>query len=234
MPQFVFPPPNLVGDQFDAAAIPTRDARSYALRALRRFLGLLIFARPGDKPQGGARGAPLRFIVPFDNIHIYQPDSIEEAGLPGIGIRPARGRHEAYGLGPAQEIDGTQDVYGPGSFLVRKSDWVEQIAIEVLGAEDAMRTALKAGIEEALTNGEESYALRLKLPAYYDQIATFSSDEGEVLEDDPVFKNRRRADLYVTMTVPEVALVRAPDFDPSVVTDVGVNVDTSLPVETNP
>jgi hypothetical protein len=220
MSQFVFPPPELVGDQFDAAAIPTRDARTYALRALRRFMGLLIFARPGDKPPGARRGPPLRFVVPYENIHVYQPDNITDAGLPGIGIRPARGRHEAYGLGPAQEIDGTADVYGPGTFLIRKSDWVEQIAIEVLGAEDAMRTALKAGLEEALTNGEDSYALQLRLPAYYNQVATFASDEGEVLEDDPVFRNRRRADLYVTMTVPEVALVRAPDFDPSVVVEV--------------
>lgn len=224
MSQFVFPPPDLVDEQFDAATSPTRDARMYALRALRRFMGLLVFARPGDKPSGGKRGPPVRFVVPFENIHVYQPDSIEDAGLPGIGIRPARGRHEPYGLGPAQEIDGTADVYGPGTFLVRKSDWVEQIAIEVLGAEDATRTALKAGLEEALTNGETSYALRLRLPSYYDQIATFSSDEGEVLEDDPVFKNRRRADLYVTMTVPEVALVRAPDFEPSVDVDVTTEV----------
>src|SRR5690606_5486901 len=92
--------------------LPDRDARDYALRRLREFLAALVYRRTG------APGQPtIAFRVPKLDIHIHQPDDITNLNMPAFGIVPGRGFHETFGLGPPQIIDGTEDLYGPGTAL---------------------------------------------------------------------------------------------------------------------
>ncbi len=208
----VFPPmPPTTGTGFDA--------REHALRGLKRFMGALAFER-----KMAPNEAPKRFRIPAAEIHVYQPDDVKDVGFPfAIGIRPSKGEHVQVDLGPADVIDDTADVFGPGTILIERGTYCEQIAIEVLGSKHAHRVAMVNGLQEALTVWENGILI-LRLPDYYDQLATFSLVATEYIDDDPVFKNRRRADLYVDMEVPEVSLVRYKPFRPESVIAVGPEV----------
>jgi hypothetical protein len=228
--------PNVVGPAFGDVYPPLGplsgtgfNAREHALRALKKFMACLVFERrmADGKP-------PQRFMVPKEQIHVYQPDDVKDVQMPfTIGIRPSKGTHETVNLGPAAVSEDTRDVFGPGTVLIDRAEWDEQIAIEVLAPKHAQRVALVNGLEEALTMWEESYALRLKLPDYYDQVAAFELVATEFIDDDPVFRNRRRADLYVNLAVSEVSLVRYVPFQPEVMLKVGTEVDVEIDVQTD-
>ena len=226
----------VVGDPFGTVFPPLPppagtgfDAREHALRALQRFISCLAFER--RMPAGETS---KRFQVPLDQIHIYQPDDIKDVGFPfAMGIRPSRGEHTNVDLGPPDVIEETKDVFGEGTILIERSTYNEQIALEVLGSKQAHRVAMVNGLEEALTMWENGILI-LRLSEYYDQLATFSLVASEYIDDDPVFKNRRRADLYVDMEVPEVSLVRYKPFRPESVIAVGPEVVVDDPIELDP
>lgn len=228
--------PDIVGDPIGVVfpAMPATtgtgfDAREHALRALKRFIGCLAFERKM------ARGEPSkRFQIPMDQIHVYQPDDVKDVQFPfAIGIRPSKGNHINVDLGPPDVVDGSEDVFGPGTVLFERSTYCEQIGIEVLGSKHAHRVAMVAGLEEAITMWENGIMI-LRLPDYYDQLVTFSLVASEYIDDDPVFKNRRRADLYVDMEVPEVSLVHYKPFRPESIIAVGPEVVVDVRPELDP
>lgn len=188
----------------DAQPLQHRDARAHALRTFRRFISLLVFRRTGDLPDVTTVG--LR--VPEERIHVYQPDDVQNyLGMNSIGILPGRAVHEPYGLGPPVSLDDTADLFGAGTVLVRRSDHVETVAVEVVVDKAPVRDGIVAGLKQALQVDDGSGALRLVCPTYYDMVASFRLDESESIDDADGTNNRRRAHLYVLLQVPEVMLV---------------------------
>jgi hypothetical protein len=182
--------------------LPDKDAREHSLEVLREFISRLVFRRTMEEnvePQG--------FQVPLDRIHIYQPDDPKEAGFPSIGFLPGRGFHESYGLGPPLPVENTVDVFGPGTVLVRQSDYVELFTIEILSAKHAVRRAIVAGLKTALRANDSSLSTDLKLANYFDQTARFWLDESTYMQEAAAVRNRRRAHLFVELRVAEVFLV---------------------------
>lgn len=189
--------------------LPDRDARDYALRRLREFLSVLNYRRtaaPGEEP--------IAFRIPKSNIHVYQPDDIVNLPLPGFAFVPGRGFHETYGLGPPAILESTRDVYGPGTALVRFSDYVETFTLECWAGKHAERRAMMAGVKTALRQNDGSYAIKLTLPEYFDQVAEFSLDESYYVDGDQVVRNRRRGHLFVGLRVVEVGLANFNELNP--------------------
>lgn len=180
------------------------DAREHALRTLATFMSLLRFQRTGNEG-----GPPIPFRIKLDRINVYQPDDVDNhPAAPCIGILPGRVVHEPYGLGPPAVIEGTMDVYGVGTVLVRRSDHIETVGIEVVTAKHAELRGVLAGLKEALQAGDDSGALRLRCPNYFDRVACFRLDESEQIDDEAAALNRRRGHLFVLLQVEEVSLVR--------------------------
>lgn len=182
--------------------LPPRDAREEALRALRKFISCLEFRLYGDS----ANAPGVAFKIPLASIHVYAPDAVQaRPKFQGVGILPGHSRREPVGLGPPPVIDGTEDVYGPGVVLVGLGYHVETFGIEVRGEKHAEVVAVVAGLRAALSMGDGSQALQLKLPGYYDRVAAFRLDEGEAIDDgEDAATERRRSHLFVELTVPEV------------------------------
>lgn len=179
------------------------DARHVALETLKTYLSLLIFTRPG-----GVNEAPIEYTIPRENIETEWPGEQKNGDIsfPGIGINAGEGTHDTYGLGAAQAIEDSADVYGEGTVLIALAEYNEEFMLEVWADSRAQRRSIVAGMLEALMPLQESSSLRLKLPAYYDRVARFSYTGVRYVDDPDVVRGRWRAQLRIDMTVPEVAL----------------------------
>ena len=193
------------------AGHPTQDARTAALDRLKLFVSLLRFFRKGDRG-----GPPYEFRVPLENVLEEWPDAEKDLKLPSVAFLAGPGIHEAVSLGPPVACEESVDVYGPGTVLEQTGVYREQLGVEAWTHGKAERRGLIAGLQLAFTSAPGSYAIRMKLPAYYGQVATFLLDETVYADDPDVVRGRRRASLRVTMTVPEVRLVRYPILRPLV------------------
>lgn len=194
-----------------APLLPDRDARDYAMEALKRYLCALVFRRTN------ADGLePIPFQLPLDSVQVQQPDDPKDLPLPGIGIIPGRGIHEQFGLGPPTTLDGSDDVAGPGTALLHLSDYIEPFIIEVWGSKKAERRALVAGIQAAMRQSDGSQAIYLNLPEYYGMTASFYLDATQYIDGDEVSRNRRRAQLSVLLTVCEVAVTNVRPLNASI------------------
>lgn len=187
-----------------ARPLPDRDARYYALDALRTYVSLLVFSRTG--PKGGS---PITFQVPRERFHIEQPDDVVDQKFPSMAIVAGRGRHEYTYLGGADVHDELRDVYMPGTTVLQQAEYVEAMTLEVWGSKIPERRSLMAGLKIALAPLEEGQGLRLKLPKYYDRVAEFVLLESQYVDEPDAIRNRRRGQLYLSLRVPEVALVDA-------------------------
>lgn len=182
--------------------LPDKDPREYALERLKEYLARLKFRRTmaaGQQPRG--------FRVPRERIHLYWPDSPVQVVTPSIAFVPGRGTHDYLGIGAPVICQGSVDVFGPGTVLVYLSDYVETFTVEVAAAKHAVRRAVVAGIKVALRIGDTSTVASFNLPDYYNVVARFSLDESEVADNPDAVKNRRIAQLFVEMRVPEVFLI---------------------------
>jgi len=166
----------------------------------------------------------LPFQIKRQDIHLYEPDNIRDLPMPALGIIAAAAPNEPYGLGPPEILDETYNVYGEGTALVRIADYVEQITIEAWAQKHAQRRAIVAGLRQVLRMGEQSMALWLSLPNYFDQVAQFTLIDTQPI-DDGAPQERRRAMIVVEMRVPEVVLVDAVELQVSAQADVGVGLD---------
>lgn len=198
-----------------AVPSPAVDARTHAMRAFQRFLSTLRFFRAGN-----VGGDPTCFQVPEADIFIEMPDNVEDLRFPSLAFLPSRANYDSYGLGPAQMMEDTLDVYGPGTTLVQQAEYSETFAVEVWASKKAERRALLAGIETALMSFDDSWALRMRLPDYYDRTAVFALSQREVFDDPDVVRNRRRGHLYVELRVDVVRLVNANELRPYLFTTV--------------
>jgi len=207
-------PGDLVEGGFQLGPLPSYDGRTAALERLRLFCSLLRFRRRSAKGEQA-----IEFRVRFEDVLTEWPDNEHELHLPAIAFTPGIQTQESY-LGPPIVDETSIDVFGKGTALQRLADTVEPFMVEVWGASKAERQALVVGLKVALRGGEDSYALRLSLPNYYNLVASFSLDEVQNYDDADIVRNRRRAGLRVTMTVPEVRLVSYPALRPLVEVDV--------------
>lgn len=190
-----------------APRLPDKDARHYALERFRLFLSYLDFHRTG------APGETSSFRIPIESIFLAEPDNLEDAKLPAISLIPAMGEHSSYGLGPTRLLEGTFNVYAEDTALARLGDYTEVIGVEVWGAKIAERRSIVAGLKTVLRLSDSSYALQLKLPDYYDRIASFALEDSTYIEDGAAL-NRRRAHLFVRLQVSEVQLVNVNTLSP--------------------
>src|SRR5262249_52029533 len=145
-----------------------------------------------------------------------QPDNIADLSTPALGMIPSRGIHNSYSLGPPDLLDDTLDAYAPGAALLLQGEYTESFQVEVWSSHPAERQALLAGLQGALRMSQRSQALTLTLPDYFDRVATFRLDESQNVDDPDVVRGRRRGQLMVELTVPEVLLVDAVTLRPAV------------------
>lgn len=184
-------------------ALPDVDARTHALRAFRTFLSTLEFRRTG------AAGQTIPFKVAEANIHIEQPDNVEGLAYPSMVVIPARATYLAYGLGPPRIVDQSLNLFSPGTAVVYAKQYEETFLLEVWAAKIAERRAIVAGIEVAMQTVDDSYALRFRLPEYFSTECEFWLEQRENIEDAETARNRRRAHLFIWMSVPVLHLVNA-------------------------
>lgn len=202
---------NGVSPATSTVPLPDKEARDYALERLRDYICSLVFRRTN------APGQPsIPFQLPPTSVLIQQPDAMKDLPLPGVGIVPGRGFENSYGLGPPELVDATVGIGGPQTALLRIGEYTEQVTIEVWGSKVAERRALMAGLKAALRAGDSSAAIFLHLPDYWGIRASFLLDESQYIDGDEVLRNRRRAHLFVTMTVPQVVLTNARELQPAV------------------
>ncbi len=193
---------NVVWPPLPAPDLPHKDARTYALERLRDYICALIFQR-----TGGIGEPPIPFSLVPENVHLNQPDDITDLALPAIGVIPGRGTHESYGLGPPQLIEGTDGVGGPGTMLLRQSEYNETFVLEVWGSKIAERRALMAGLKAAFRQNDGSYELKMLLPDYFNIVASYSLNESQYIDGDEPVRNRRRGHLLIQLRVDEVVPV---------------------------
>lgn len=215
------------------AIMPDQGAREYALDRLRQFIAAIVFRRTMAEGQ-----APQRFRIPDNQIHLFQPDDGTDADLPSVAFLPGETSHDVYGLGPAELVEESADVFEVGKVLVLLADYVERVTIEVWAAKHAARRAVKSGIETAMLMSDSSSVLRLALPAYFNQVATYTLIDGPgYYEEVDAIRNRRKAQIPIELRVPELVLVdyrrlqvvidmggvdRANVFDGNVWLDLGI------------
>lgn len=198
-------------------AFPATTPRKRALRALATYFSRLIFSREGDAPET----PPKRFRVPVTNIRMEQPDDVKEMRLPAIGIIPVPGLYgQEQGLGPAQECEASFGVWAPNTVLLDLGVYVEEFVLETWSNYDPEREAMLAGLRVAMQPLEETSSLRLKLPNYYNLVASFDLVSGHAVDDVDVVRGRRRALPSILMRVPEVLLVDAVTFKPYIQVEV--------------
>jgi hypothetical protein len=199
----------------DRAARPFQDGRTAALLRLKLFVSLLRFFREGDRG-----GPPVEFRVPLANVLEEWPDDEKAFKLPAVAFLPGEGIEEPLGLGGPVVCESTVGKYGPGTVVEESGVYREDIGVEAWGGGKAERRGLMAGLKAAFTSGSSGYSIRLKLPDYLDQIATFTLTSSRYFEEPDAVKGRRRASLTLAMSVPAVRLVRYPTLR----TFVGVSV----------
>lgn len=197
-----------------ARSLPDFDARTRAVRKLCDFLALLEFTRTMEK---GAPPTPYR--VPRESIFEEQPDDPVKLRFPAIAVLPGRGVHDNWRLGPVDFVEGTRDVYGRGTALVDLGEYVEPIMLEAWGSHPAERRSILAGIEAVIRLGSRSSALRLKLPEYFDRVASFALNESQYVDDPDLVRGRRRGQVMLELRVQEVLLVDAVTLRPYVDVD---------------
>lgn len=201
-----------------ARPLPDFDARTHALRRFADFLSLVEFSRTGD-------GAAIRYQIPRANIFIEQPDEVTKLRFPSLAFLGAEGNHEQWQLGPSELIEESRDVYGRDTALLDLGEYTEIFAIEAWTSHPAERRSLIAGLTTLLRMDEQSQALTLTLPNYYNRTADFWLERSRYNDDPDVIRGRRRGAVVVGMQVQEVLLVDVRTMRPVVDIEVAAADD---------
>lgn len=197
--------------------LPHKDPRTLALEKFADFLSTLVFRRTNKvEPDGTVSTIPFR--VRRADIHIEQPDNVRDLKFPSIAFIPATGTYHEFGLGPAQILDSTIDKFAPGTALIETAEYEETLILEVTAAKSAERRAIVGGIEVAMLNQDDSYALRFILPDLFDTTCSFAL-ESRVLVETEAQRNRRVAQLSITMSVCLVQLINVTELKTFVTVD---------------
>lgn len=180
--------------------LPDKDAREQALAQLRRYIAALTFTRTTDQ-------LPQPFRIPRASIHLYQPDAVKGLNYPSIAFLPGEGTSDDGALGGPSICEDKIGAYGENTAVARIGEWTETIKIEVTATRHASRRAVVAGLEVALRPFQETSALALRLPDYFDTTAAFEYLGRAPQDDAGAAQNRRKATLNVLMRVPILRLV---------------------------
>lgn len=190
------------GDVYPVAGpvpLEEMDAREHALRALADFIADLEFANPDSMK------VPT-FQIERSNVFTAMPPDPSQLKFPAVAFMPARGKHDQYALGPADDVGDVGDA-GPGQSTLLLGEYVETFAVECWANHDALRTSMLAGIASAIRTGSWSQALLLNLSPDYNAIARFTLVDSEHIDDPDVVRGRVRARLYLLLEVPEIKTV---------------------------
>lgn len=211
---YVYPPR-------DKPRLPPTDGRSVALSILRKYLAELIFHLPKDgniSANEGEGGVTSSFRICEDSIFTETSDAFQEAALPSVAFTPAKGDYNAIGLGIGYTEE-TRDLYGEGTVQIWLSEYTETFTMEVWAPTKAMRRALVAGIEIAMTPVEFMYGLRFRMPEYWNETVCFTLTSRTNIDDTEAQKGRWRAHFEVEMRFNVVAQVLYEDIVPLVSTE---------------
>lgn len=214
------------------APLPTKDPRTLALEQLKAFLLLITFRR--TVAAGQEEGQPFRLKA--SQIHVEAPDdagSGTDADLPTIAFIGGTGSHVQDDLGGVNFFEETYGIAGPGTAVARLGEYVEPFILEIVAASKADRRALVAGLQRVFRLINESNSLYLKLPQLFDTVANFDLTSSiPVLDEVYADQNRRKAQLFITLTVPDVYLARGiPLLKPSISLELGTEVEVSVEVD---
>jgi hypothetical protein len=180
---------------------------------LAQWLSALAYRRT----MGVGMPSEQFFITP-DRMFIEQPDNVEGFQFPAIGVLPGRGQYLTRGIGGTEPDD--ESATSEGLALLVPYDYQELITVEVWGSKKSERRAIVAAIEVAMGTYEGTTDLRLIMADYYGLVVTFSLMERENLEETETVRGRRRAHLFLQMTVPVVAEAKFLTLLPGIETDV--------------
>jgi hypothetical protein len=192
---------------YPAVSLPDIDARTHALRALGRWCASLRYMRTMRAPNPAQP-----FYIDLDRIFVEMPDAVEKLDFPAIAFLPGRGQYVTRGLGPAAIVESTEGIAGTGTALLIPYDYQETFIVEGWGSKISERRSIVAAIETAIATYIGTTDLRLVLPDYFDQVATFTIVERENIDDLEVPRGRRRVHLFLQLTVPVVRLGRWPSL----------------------
>lgn len=187
-------------------------ARWRGLSTFARFIAALEFRRTmavGQQPQS--------FAVPLDHVFVEMPDNVQDLPFPSVCFLAGRGTYTTRGaLGPPDPVDEPPTTGSPRSAVLVPFDYIETVPIEVWGSKIAERRALLAGLEAVFGAFESTTDVRLVVPDYFGLVATYTLLDGELIDDIETPRGRRRAHLYVQMTVPVARSARFMELNPYV------------------
>ncbi len=206
---------------------PAFDARTAALRVLRRFLVEIVFLRPDGRHPDGKPKPPIEFRIPDKSIHIGWPDYEVEMRGPTVVFLHQQGNYRPVGLTPYL-FESSRDKYGPGTVLYWSSDYEENVALEIWAEQRAELRGILAGIENALNPTELMYGVRFRIPDYFDQIVTFTPGMRQEFDEEDSARHRRRARLELEMSVGVVSLVRYTPLEVDACVEVGDTPDFDI------
>lgn len=179
----------------------TTDARTSALKVLREYISELTFYKPGINNSN----QNISFQIPFDQIHIDQPDNETSEVYPTIVFEP--GNVELWYSGYFDEQ--SMDEFGKGTVLFVHGEQIEHITVRIKTMFRADRRAVMAGLERALSPFEQIWGgMRLFCGSdYYNQTPGFFIDTTRVIDGPESANNRREATISLSMHVQIVELV---------------------------
>lgn len=201
----------------EAIPVPAVDARTAALRALKAYFAELTFWRAGaeDCP-------PIGFCVDPKNIQVEVPDGKWVRVMPSIAF--VAGPFEFQTLSQ-QPYERSRDQFGPGTVLIRKFCYVEQLQIEVVASVRAERRAMLAGIQVAMSPSDEFAGLRLTAKDFFGMPASFMLQRGTLQEEPNAARGRRIGRLATKMSIEVVQLYNYRTMKPFVRVNTDLDVD---------
>jgi|SRR5580698_154881 hypothetical protein len=184
------------------------DARQHAIHALFDYLADVEFSldENGD-------GKVRQFRIKRSNFLDEWPDDMKTLVFPSIAALP--GEVTLTGRGFANDLDeSTLDVFGKGTCVLPLHEHQEKIVLDVFATTRFQRAAVVAGLETAFDASEEMSGIRLRLPRYFGQVARYTLEKTEIVDDADSARRRRQAKLTVRMEVDVSRLVDVVEIRP--------------------
>lgn len=188
------------------------------------ILGSVIFA--GDyKPLLTGRGEKRSAQVYVDakGLHVDWPEATEDkTAIPHFTVREMDGglTYETVGLGGADFIDETLDVYGPGTCLVLEHDVSGELIVETELADRTTRHAVRRALLRAFSREPSDLrgGRRVLVRPYYDRTCRIElARQAFPATIDPTDAHRQTLPLMCVLEV-DIQDVRLVDAEPIYVT----------------
>ena len=178
-----------------APPIPAKSAegRTEALETLFDYLCEITFYR-----SAGRGKPPIPFQLNRAECYTEWPENMVDLTFPSIGVVPSEPELRPIGLAPVID-ETTKDQFGIGTVVWRLWDYKEVLQLEVWASSPPERRALVEGLQQAFSPSENVSNLRLMLPTYFNQRASYTLTATTRVDDSAV-KNRRLARLRVELS----------------------------------